>query len=50
MHDDGDENIAANLQLKRIDSFWAKALHKDVFPVPGGPCKRMILKESTSAS
>lgn len=21
----------------RIDSFWARALHKDVFPVPGGP-------------
>lgn len=20
-----------------IDSFWARALHKDVFPVPGGP-------------
>ena len=20
-----------------IDSFWARALHSDVFPVPGGP-------------
>lgn len=34
-----------NLELNRIDSFWANALHKEVFPVPGGPCKRTMLKE-----
>jgi len=24
----------------RMDSFWAKARQRDVFPVPGGPCRR----------
>lgn len=27
-----------------MDNFWANALHKDVFPVPGGPCKRIMLQ------
>lgn len=35
-----------NLLLKRIESFWASALHRDVFPVPGGPWSRMILQSN----
>jgi hypothetical protein len=27
-----------------MESFWASALHKEVFPVPGGPCKSTILQ------
>jgi len=30
----------------RIESFWARARHNDVFPVPGGPCKSTILRVS----
>lgn len=29
--------VGLNLELKRIESFCANALHKDVLPVPGGP-------------
>lgn len=28
-----------------MESFCANALHKDVFPVPGGPCRRIMLQQ-----
>ena len=32
-------------------SFWARALQRDVFPVPGGPCRSTTrFQETTSAS
>jgi hypothetical protein len=37
-------DTSTNLEFNRIDNFWANALHKDVFPVPGGPCKRTMLQ------
>jgi hypothetical protein len=29
-----------------MDSLCAKALHSDVFPVPGGPCSRTTLQHT----
>lgn len=40
-----DEHIY--LSESRMESFWASARHKEVFPVPGGPCKRTNLFHDT---
>jgi len=40
----GIDDILVHLELNRIANFWANALHKDVFPVPGGPCNRIMLQ------
>lgn len=36
--------LNADLSESRIESLWASALHKLVFPVPGGPCSNTTLK------
>ena len=32
---------------RRIASFWERARQREVFPVPGGPCKRITRFQET---
>lgn len=43
------QHMASHLLDSRMVNFWAKALHKEVFPVPGGPAMRRSEHVSKSA-
>jgi len=44
--------MSASTHLSDIlmDSLWANALHRDVFPVPGGPCSSTTLQQTAHAN
>jgi len=39
--------VSTYLSASRIESFWARARHREVFPVPGGPWRRTTLFQDT---
>ena len=39
--------VGTYLWASLIESFWARARHREVFPVPGGPWRRMTLFHDT---
>ena len=48
-NEEGGARGDRDLCERRIDSFWASALHNVVFPVPGGPCSSTTLVQNIQA-